>query len=148
MGADSSPVSLYLHRNMNMGFRNCSDWKKVGAAFCLAAGALLFLFLMTYTPVPSIDKNSFDRIQIGMNEEEVDAVLAGPARDYTTKTMIEAPEHGLVLKRASFTKKWRGNGGVVTIGFDDDHLVKWKRFNAVSPLEPSWIEELRSWTGL
>ena len=72
-----------------------------------------------FTPTSSgVIRASFDRIQKGMPEDEVEKLLGGPPGNYTNRPDPQA-QHGI-----SFRRYWYGDEGNIIIELTwDDHVA-------------------------
>ena len=96
--------------------------------FMLAAGLIVLLIpsllLPTSRPKSAINQENFDRIQVGMTEDEVEAILGGPPGNYTDRRYPMSYTGGSLLYRS-----WIGDGGVISIGGSrdqDDPNAPWR----------------------
>jgi hypothetical protein len=81
---------------------------------CLGLGFLAYRFV---TFNPHVNRQSYEKIQIGMTMSEVQEILGGPPGDYST-----GPVHLHSVKQIAHDGKenrWRGDDGEFTIWFDN-----------------------------
>lgn len=81
--------------------------------------------------LPEVSRADFERIQVGMTQAEVEAIIGGPPGEYAGYKppwhyrSLESPFAVIGTER----KKWTGDGGVIYVGFDvDDGKVRWTKF--------------------
>src|SRR5689334_11185034 len=61
---------------------------------------------------PSINRQAFERIQLGMSEEEVEHILGGPPGRYTNRRIY------IPMEGTTFQRWWIGSQAVVIVSFD------------------------------
>ena len=101
----------------------------VGAVTALALVALVIVVLTR--PQPVIDQATADRIQEGMTEMEVDAIVGGRQGNYNPGNFItgqEDAEFPMTFVGAAKRKKWTGGQGVILVFFDGAGKVVGKVF--------------------
>jgi len=134
-------------------------------AIVLAVSLLGFGTALLLWPRDRITAESWQKIQIGMTEDEVAEILGGPGMTYEEadtqidrleKELGRAPfelEHleleepegkGIVEERA---KVWTGRRGNIMIELDQDNRVSWKSFQGVRWTDGGIIDRLRDWLG-
>ena len=134
------------------------------AVSLLGFGTALFLW-----PRDRITAESWQKIQIGMTEEEVAEILGGPAVTYVEadaqyerlekelgRPVLEFQDPSLeepvgpgfplplVLERF---KVWGGRRGRILIQFDEDNHVCWKGFHGMRWINGGILDRLRDWLG-
>jgi hypothetical protein len=98
----------------------------------LLLGAVSYVLLNQFKPPPTMNEATFDRIEVGMSEADVNALLGGPEGDYTTMNVLQSPVRP-IGQTGTTAKRWAGNEGSIVIGFHEDNRVAWKQFiNVVS----------------
>jgi hypothetical protein len=124
----------------------------------LGFGVALFLL-----PRDRITPESWEKIQIGTTEKEVESILGGPGisckeflahiarvekdigKPFLGKRLLREPE------RFEFdedkTKVWFGGRGIIGIKFDQGGVVEGKVFEGVRSADPSFLDRLRDWLG-
>lgn len=122
----------------------------LGAAFLTT----LVVFWIT-APRHPIGRDGCEAIQLGMTEREVEAILGGPAGDYTSgRPLVVVPaKPGPFLTAAegrliSYVRFWKGDAGEVSVGFDRDGQVSCKRFDELTSAPESLLAKLRRWLGI
>jgi hypothetical protein len=85
---------------------------------------------------------SFQRIQVGMTQKEVEAILGGPPGEYAV------PKIGLTR----FTPpegEWWGAEAIIVIEFTKERRVlrKWLYNPYLRPYQPNALDRARSWLG-
>jgi hypothetical protein len=97
-----------------------------------------------------ISRGGFERIQDGMTQAEVEAILGGPPGDYSAAYVVYggamfviAPHgHGPACRE----ELWKEDGVAVVVYFGPDGTVADKMFACPAP--PTPLERLRGWLGL
>ena len=93
----------------------------------LALLAVIGFLLIVHWTSPQINRLTFDRIQIGMSESDLVALLNCRPGKYTTDSiasLIDGPNLSLHSRRRS----WIGDGGAIVVTFDADGEVDGKSF--------------------
>jgi len=127
-------------------------------------------------PQDNITKASYEKIQIGMTEKEVEAILSGPGitgeefqahQDVLKKQVGKKPFTPYVAlvdglkpelkfvcgfnrgppKDNSVHKVWFDRRGYLGITFDDEVHVRSKMFVGWRPADPTFLERVRDWFG-
>ena len=134
-------------------------------AIVLAVSLLGFGTALYLWPRDRITAESWQKIRIGMTEDEVAEILGGPGmssdediahyvrlikelrqRPYELEhSRLEVPEG----KEAAWerTKIWIGRRGRIEIELDQDNHVCWKAFWRVRWSNGSFVDRLRDWLG-
>jgi len=89
--------------------------------FMVTVAAALTVFVLT-RPRPVIDEATKNRIQRGMTEAEVDAIIGAPEGIYTPGNFITGQKAFDVLITMPGTakrKKWVGEQGLILVFFDN-----------------------------
>jgi hypothetical protein len=114
---------------------------------CLGLAVLTFLFMGEGRPWidqgERIDEATFDRIEDGITQKEVEALLGQPPGDYKTQRIVEDFEYDLGWPRSHL--EWRGNYGTIRVWFDKRERVCRKEFVGTHPLQPSFRDRLNRW---
>jgi hypothetical protein len=130
------------------------------AVLLLGFGTALFLW-----PRNRITAESWQKIRIGMTEEEVVEILGRPGMTYEEAgaeydrlekelgkppfeledPSLEEPESKLVVEER--TKRWTGRRGIILIDLDQDNHVRWKRFHGVRWTNDGILDRLRDRLG-
>jgi hypothetical protein len=101
-------------------------------------GALLPLVLPRHCPV---NRGAFERIEEGMTQAEVEAILGGPPGDY--RTQPPAPSRATVR----VWENWEGDEGTVFIWFSSAsgglERVMSANFYEAEPYTPGLVELIR-----
>lgn len=119
-------------------------------AFAACLGLAGFWGVRLLTPRHRINHGSFEKIQVGMTLEEVEALVGVPPGDYAS-----GPYHLASLCRFGWGGKqrllvsWVGNEGQIQVLVDNEKKVCGSMWADISLLEESnIIEKLRCWMGL
>jgi hypothetical protein len=122
----------------------------------LSVGLGVALFLW---PRDSITRSNWDKIQIGMTEEQVKAILGGPGitdGEYEiaiaegrfpfvhNDVTLEEPEWN--GERLGDLKVWIGQNAVIGIQFREGGVVR-RIFQGIRRSDPSFLDRLRDWLG-
>jgi len=130
------------------------------AVLLLGFGTALFLW-----PRERITAESWQKIRIGMTEEEVAEILGGPgmSREETRAEYLrllielgrppyETDEPWLdeptLADRLVWLRVWTGQRGRIKIELDHDNHVVWKGFQRVRWINGGILDRLRDWLGL
>jgi hypothetical protein len=133
-------------------------------AIVLAVSLLGFGTALLLWPRDRITAESWQKIRIGMTEDEVAEILGGPGKTYEEDVAqylrlrkelgqppyefhdprLEAPEWRRIMfwDRA---KIWTGRRGIIAIDLDQDNHVCWKRFRGVRWTNAGILDRLRDW---
>ena len=143
----------------------------IGLAVMLGFGLALFLW-----PRDRITAESWEKIRIGMTEEEVEGILGGPGENakevlaewhalakqlgrepFTTDgTYFEEPIIYLAIPPGIGRMKnwpdednriWKGRRGIMGVQFDCNGRVAWWFFQGMRSADPSIIDRLRDFLG-
>ena len=129
------------------------------AVLLLGFGTALLLW-----PRDRITVESWQKIRIGMTEDEVAEILGGPGMS-PEEDRAELDRLENELGRAPFEVEdpsleepvrfvfwdrgriWTGRRGRIVIGFDQDNHACWKRFNGVRWINEGILDRIRDWLG-
>jgi hypothetical protein len=137
-------------------------------AIVLAVSLLGFGAALLLWPRDRITAESWQKIQLGMTEEEVVEILGGPGMSHEeflaqyerlkkelgrSPFAMEGPwlepepgpEHRRVLGNRSRT--WNGRRGMIVIELDQDNNVCWKHFQGGRWSNQGFLDRLRDWLG-
>jgi hypothetical protein len=131
-----------MRRRLTLGF---------GLLCCL--GLVGVWLLRPAAPVHRINRASFEQIQGGMREAEVEALFGTPAGDYTGGAFAPADcgvglttiWHGPKDQVAAW-EVWSADEGEILVGFDQERRVAAKLF--VPMFRGSFTRRWLSWLGL
>jgi hypothetical protein len=135
-------------------------------AIVLAVSLLGFGTALLLWPRDRITAESWQKIRIGMTEDEVAEILGGPGITYGDAfaqfqrlekelgkfpcefedVRLEEPE-GLAVP-IDRIKIWTGRRGLILIELDQDNNVRSKEFQGVRWINGSILDRLRDWLGL
>jgi hypothetical protein len=110
----------------------------VKAKFILAMAVVVAITVVTLLCVyqvhrPRISFECYERIQEGMNQSQVEAILGGPprweveAKNPTDEVIYHFNRH--------WSAEWWGRAGVITVFYDNKGIV-WKKSFEQLPFEP------------
>ena len=127
-------------------------------AIVLAVSLLGFATALLLWPRDRITAESWQKIRIGMTEEEVTEILGGPGinvEDFWSEYWLKKKKQGLSL--AGFSHEgavvteaatyWVGRSGLIGIEFDEDGRVTGKIFRTVESTRQSFLDPIRDWLG-
>ena len=134
-------------------------------AIVLAVSLLGFGTALLLWPRDRITAESWQKIQIGMTEEEVAEILGGAGMNYWEawdqhsalekelgRPLFEFQDPVLQepLKRVLWdrAKIWIGRRGIIVIELDQDKNVCWKQFHGARRINAGIFDRLRDWLGL
>ncbi len=91
-----------------------------------------------------VNRANFERIQVGMTQAEVEAILGCPPGDYATVDYL--PEFcGFMILGATV---WVSNDGDVRVWFDNEGRVEQAYFfELLVRRPPSLLDRVRAWVG-
>jgi hypothetical protein len=136
-------------------------------AIVLAVSLLGFGTALLLWPRDRITVESWQKIRIGMTEEEVAEILGGPSMTFKA-VLAENDRLKKELGRAPFefedltleepadkgfsvdwdrVKVWSGRRGRIAIELDQDNHVGWKDFEGGRWINGGIIDRLRGWLG-
>jgi hypothetical protein len=95
-------------------------------------------------PQVTVTAQTVARITRGMTLQEVEAILGGPAGDYTDGTSIVDYQH----KWENTPWTWRTWDGAALVYFDKAGHVVEAAYLSVYSTEPSWVDRLRLSVGI
>jgi hypothetical protein len=112
---------------------------------CLGLGFVSYRFV---APRHHVNREGFERIQVGMHINEVQQILGGPPGDYSTGP-AECDTILIVTGESVGTRKsWLGDEGRLNIWFDNHEMVTDKLlFTGRRVGETSLLNRLRQWFG-
>ena len=135
-------------------------------AIVLVVSLLGFGTALLLWPRDRITVESWEKIRIGMTEDEVVEILGGPGMTdkedrmeylrlekelgrrpwaFADPTLVEPEGRGpLFWDRI---KIWTGRRGRIGIELDQDNHVRWKSFNGVRWINRGILDRLRDWLG-
>jgi hypothetical protein len=130
--------------------------QKLLVALVVAVGLGAFLGWWIFVRSAGVNRRSFDRIQTGMSQREVEAILGGPPGDYT-----EAGSNSFdwsCVPRESVAPQtdtdgcrrevWLAGGLSVSVYFRPDGVVADKGFVDFTMSPPSVFDRIRGWLGM
>jgi len=123
------------------------------AVLLLGFGTALLLW-----PRDRITAESWEKIEIGMTENQVEEILGGPGMsldewEVFIKTMkfpfseLTEPNNGWWIGDAKACKYWTSQRGCMQVNFDPQGNVSGKAFWRSLEPSPSFIDRLRDWLG-
>lgn len=99
-------------------------------------------------PRHCINRDGFERIRVGMTEEEVESVLGRPPGDYSTRVHWTFGEtHGVIRDWCQWTeeKRWKSDEGEIAVYFDAGCVVH-TEYNFLR--DKSYLDRFRRRLGL
>ena len=96
-----------------------------------------------------IDQEHCDRIEAGMRQEEVEAILGGPPGDFRTRATLVYDWVTIWGEDGSPRLDWRADTGLITVALNNEEgTVRAALFTPTVPMKtPSWTEQLRTGHG-
>ena len=118
-------------------------------AIVLAVSLLGFGTALLLWPRDRITVESWQKIRIGMTEDEVAEILGGPrmswsefeARYVALQKQIKMPG---VAWRPDTDKVWMGQRGILILRFDEGRVIEKLLYDIINP---SLIDRIRDWLG-
>jgi hypothetical protein len=127
----------------------------VGVLFVLVAGAgLVTVWFRSCFLSNSINLENFAKIQPGMSESDVEAILGGPAGNYSSGNYssgwvkTKSPLRVWTGWPPPVEKAWITDEGCIVVLFDESGKVMSAQFWEPIVLEESLLEKVRRWLGL
>jgi hypothetical protein len=132
-------------------------WITVGGAAFVGVLAVTFLYYSNRAPGKvQFTRAMYDRLQLGMTQEQVEEVLGVPNGDYSTtatqtwiQDMVTANtdfSKGRVVKGKDLCRKdWKSDTGVIAIQFIDGRAVMWyydRREPPTLHMIHEWMDEI------
>jgi hypothetical protein len=97
-----------------------------------------------------VDRDRFERIRMGMTENEVEAVLGGPAGNYAKGDVVVLCRSHRVLAPhpdGIEPKKWTCDEAIIFVYFADDKVVA-KEVQDIPTYKEPLFARFRRWVGL
>lgn len=95
-----------------------------------------------------INREGFQRIEVGMTEDEVAAIMGRPAGNYSTSgtysTFMPEPMQLGLPKR----KEWQSDEAHIVVHFTSGRVESAKSYELIYNYEPNTLDKLRRWLGL
>ena len=91
--------------------------------------SFLFLAIAFFLPRPRVNRENYEKIQVGMSSREVECIFGAAPGDYSTGPVHLHSVKQLVLGGivpAGEAKTWCGDDGHFTVWFDDKGVVTYK----------------------
>jgi hypothetical protein len=116
---------------------------------CGVAIAVIFNVGFDFNPNAKIDRTSFDRIQKGMDEAEVEGILGPPPGDLSVGDrvlVLGLYEGGFIwMDEHAMITEWWSNEGVIQVGFGLDKNVRSCRFFDIGLPNITMWERFGNW---
>lgn len=111
-------------------------WKFILAACALAIVVAGIAFFWLYgAKMYRICPENYERIQLGMTQRQVEAIMGKPRREVTAKDPMDEIVHGGFRLGQAAPAEWWGRDGVITVLYDSEGKVS-KKFFEELPFEP------------
>jgi outer membrane protein assembly factor BamE (lipoprotein component of BamABCDE complex) len=103
----------------------------VAVAFGLVVA--LGILLARHRPGPHLDRAAYDRIEPGMTQAQVEAILGGPPGDYGARDLEDYVQTGGAgqLPGVGRVEHWLGKTAFVGVEFDDQGIVTAKELTEI-----------------
>ena len=89
-----------------------------------------------------IDREHCARIKKGMSHAEVEAILGGPPGDFRTAFVDYWMSPRLPPPDGGRMEDWLGNGGAISVAFDEQGVVRWRGFFEANTLSlAEWVQD-------
>jgi hypothetical protein len=93
-----------------------------------------------------IDREHFQRIKLGMRQEDIEEILGGPPGDYRTPVEEHLTVGGLFFEVSRERKeRWKGDKGVIAVTFDEEETVCCLDFSPSETVPPSVLWQFLNW---
>jgi hypothetical protein len=119
----------------------------------LSAGVLVLLAAVAVwfgIPRSKISLASFDKIEVGMTQAEVEAILGGPARaEFDGFLIVRLDRHKALgpsreMNKGEYCHEWRGSYAIIHVVFDEESgRVLRASFNWADAAHP-WIQSVKT----
>lgn len=115
--------------------------------------AAVLVFLWLTPPKHRINRQSFELIQVGMSEQEVEAILLVPAGNYLSqeteqRLLLSSQFRGAVLGAKGWSGDLYGSCEDIWITFDEAGNVVDKQYAAQLVLDTSFVTRIMRWLQL
>jgi len=127
-------------------------------AYAACVGLAVFWGVRLLTPRHCINRENFEKIQIGMSQEEVESLLGAPPGDYTRGSLLvlaQEPSKNInwVVPPWDLTwgdARWIGKDAAVAVWLDPQKCVTKTEFAVVICFnaETTFLDKFRGWLGL
>jgi hypothetical protein len=118
----------------------------------LLLGGVACWLLLPPRPTSGVTRANYKAIRERMTQVEVEAILGGPAGNYTTRDVDPLPERSVdAASRLGFLLRgqwWMGDEGNVWIIFDETTRVIEAEFEPMRLKSPPLRVKLRRWLGI
>src|SRR5438876_12330427 len=88
----------------------------------LAAGLVIVvgILILRHRPGPQINRASYEQIQVGMTQAQVEAILGGPPGDYGARELEAYTHIGSEgqLPEVGRVERWLGTSAFIAVEFD------------------------------
>ena len=119
-------------------------WRLLGAILIGGIAAGIFIPLPWPAPTGRINRESFEKIKLGMSMEEVKELLGGPPGIYRAAVRdVAYPNMEITIPPDSVQKVWEGNWGLIWLAFDPNGRVTAMRYYDVQSRPVSAFDLLR-----
>ena len=113
----------------------------------LACLPLVIYGIWSFHTPHHINHEGFEKLQIGMTEAEVEAVLGRPAGDYAMVASIYYDNFHGASHPQSEARQWNSEEGSITVYFDAGRIVH-TEYHDVWVLEEPFLSKVRRWLRL
>jgi hypothetical protein len=92
---------------------------RIVKASCLIGviAVAIFIVVNLLSILPAIDQTSYQKIEIGMSQEEVKLVIGGPPGDYTSPDWLSG--YAIHLEPIGSEQVWQGDDAEIRVTFKD-----------------------------
>jgi outer membrane protein assembly factor BamE (lipoprotein component of BamABCDE complex) len=107
--------------------------RRTQVAVALGLAAVVGIVLARHRAGPHIDRAAYDRIEPGMTQAQVEAVLGGPPGDYGARDLEDYVQTGGAgqLPGVGRVAHWLGKTAFVGVEFDDRGVVTGKELTEI-----------------
>jgi hypothetical protein len=121
------------------------------ALFLLMGLSVLGLFCVAWWTAPpkhNINPETIGRIQPGMTEADVEALMGVPAGGFSQDRAVQDSNFMMLPPPGMTPKDWLGEKTGVTVCFGQDGRVRFARSMVMFPVHVPFLDRLRRWVGL
>jgi hypothetical protein len=119
-------------------------------AYAACLGLAVFWGVRLLTHRHRINRESFEKLQVGMSVAEVEAILGVPAGDYATGLYVEVGLRKSFSIHDTLASRWVGDDGVIRVWLNEGGKVLSCRWDNIwlANDEETIVCKFRRWLGI